>query len=578
MQKHNHSHLPPCVAGLPWRVQDVRVHAVPRGAYAALAVLLALLGACALGQAATFPFNGSFELVAGGQPVGWQVEGAWFIRPDAATDGRNGLSVFGDFGKQGARLATVGYLRVKDEPLTLSFTYSSPTGNVSYGLEFCDALGHPLAIGAWESLPTADTTTRYVREIALPEAVEIPAPPPAEPPATPAEGAAPATQPAPAAPAEGTPPAAPPAPAAPAEGTAPAAQPTPAAPAEGAAPAAAPATEATPATETAPAPEPATAPPATVQVHYDSVRLVFRLEADGARIKLDDVRLKRETAFVPLPAPPKIKAELRPNLLPNGGFAMAGECDPRGWTALSDTHHAADLATAIPQSNFLSLQSARGLGAAWLSDPVLLDGALPYRLQANVAAAETPDCRLRLLVAVLDPQDSAAVWLQQAEEVPVGQNGAVMLSLPRLWTKPGAVCARVGFEVLPGASGTAQIRSAALYPEPLSVSVRSAAVAGGFRRPSDVSLFVAAVNNTYAALKPKAMLQTYDADGKLVSGETRAIVIGSRSAAYFPYKPKLPGSGSYRLAVRIVNAGLELGSASYEFRVGEVASLPVPTE
>ena len=83
------------------------------------------------------------------------------------------------------------------------------------------------------------------------------------------------------------------------------------------------------------------------------------------------------------------------NLLPNGGFAMAGECDPRGWTALSDTHHAADLATAIPQSNFLSLQSARGLGAAWLSDPVLLDGALPYRLQANVAAAETPDCRLR---------------------------------------------------------------------------------------------------------------------------------------------------------------------------------------
>jgi len=132
--------------------------------------------------------------------------------------------------------------------------------------------------------------------------------------------------------------------------------------------------------------------------------------------------------------------------------------------------------------------------------------------------------------------------------------------------------------VLPGASGTAQIRSAALYPEPLSVSVRSAAVAGGFRRPSDVSLFVAAVNNTYAALKPKAVLQTYDADGALVSSETRAIVIGSRSAAYFPYKPKLRSSGSYRLAVRIVNSGLELGSSSYQFRVGDVAPLPAPAE
>lgn len=551
MQKHNHSHNPARGSGQPWRVQDVRAHALgvqDVRAHAVAAVLLGLLGACALGQAATFPFNGSFELVAGGQPVGWQVEGAWFVRPDAATDGRNGLSVFGDFGKQGARLATVGYLRVTHEPLTLSFTYFSRTGNVSCGLEFCDALGHPLAIGAWESLPTADTTTRYVREIALPETVEVPAPPPAEPPAAPAEGAAPATQPAPAAPAEGT------------------------------APAAAPATEAASAAETTPAPEPAPAPPATVQVHYDSVRLVFRLEADGAQIRLDNVKLTHDTTNVPPPAPPKIRAELRPNLLPNGGFAMAGECDPRGWTALSDTHHAADLATAIPQSNFLSLQSARGLGAAWLSDPVLLDGALPYRLQANVAAAETPDCRLRLVVACLDPQDSAAVWLQQAEEVPVGQSGAVTLSLPRLWTKPGAVRVRVGFEVLPGASGTAQIRSAALYPEPLSVSVRSAAVAGGFRRPSDVSLFVAAVNNTYAALKPKAVLQTYDADGALVSSETRAIVIGSRSAAYFPYKPKLRSSGSYRLAVRIVNSGLELGSSSYQFRVGEVAPLPAPAE
>jgi len=129
----------------------------------------------------------------------------------------------------------------------------------------------------------------------------------------------------------------------------------------------------------------------------------------------------------------------------------------------------------------------------------------------------------------------------------------------------------VGFEVRPGGAGEAQIRSAALCPEPLSLAVRAAAVAGGFKCPTDVSLFISAVNNTYAALKPKAILQVQDECGQMVASETRAIVIGPRSAAYFPYKPKLTANGAYVLTVRIVNSGVELGNTRYEFGVGVVA-------
>jgi len=505
-----------------------------------LLVVVIVLSAGGVCPAASFPFNGSFEFITAGRPLGWNVEGAWFVRPDAATEGRNGISVFGDFGQRGAQLSTSGYLLVRDEPLSLSLTYSSPTGNVSCGLEFCDRLGRPLAVGAWEALPAATTRTHYQREIVLPQTIEMPAPP--------APVATPAVEPAE--------PAAPPV-AAPADAAAPgevaAAPPTPSAPQEDEVPAA-----------------PEDPQPATLEVAYDSVRLVFRIDADGAQIRFDNVKLTHGGRLSARPAAPKIKAESRPNLLPSGGFALGGECDPRGWTALQDAHHAPELATALPELNFLSLEVGHGKGAAWLADPVLLDGALPYRLQGNVNAGELQDGRLQMLIALVDPQDDRAVWLQQEQTVPAGENGVVDLVLPRLWTTAGAVRARVGFEVPPVGAGQAQVRSAALCPEPLSLSVRSAAVSGGFKRPTDVQLFVSAVNNTYAALKPKAVLQVRDANGKAVAGETRAIIIGSRSAAYFPYKPKLTGVGSYRLLVRIVNGGVELGSTEYEFRVGEL--------
>jgi hypothetical protein len=84
---------------------------------------------------------------------------------------------------------------------------------------------------------------------------------------------------------------------------------------------------------------------------------------------------------------------------------------------------------------------------------------------------------------------------------------------------------------------------------------------------------VSAINNTYTALKPKAVLQVEDASGKPVASETRSIVIGPRSAAYFPYKPKLTASGTYTLTVHIVNSGVRLGSIQYDFRLG--AATPV---
>ena len=461
-------------------------------------LLLLVLGLGSAQAQAAFPFNGGFEMVVGGKPAGWDVNGQWFVRPDARVTGRNGISVLESCSKARALLTTAGYRSVApNDALDLSFTYVSTTGHLSCGLVFCDSLGNPIATGAWEALPASCDWAKYRRQITVPKTVT----------------AAPAADPA--------------APVAPAE------------------------------------------TPAAKSVPCGAVRLVFRMDEDAVQFKLDDVQLTCAGPVGAMPLAPKIQAELRPNLTSNPNMKLDASGQPAGWSSIQPAGAALTTleSSSAPDQCELGLKGGDAT-VAWMSDAVLVDGALPYRVEADVRATGLAAGQLRLLVELVDPRDARAVWLQQLVELPADPEAPISVLLPRLWNDKQAVRARVGLMLQPGAQGCARLRSLALRPEPLSVSVRSAAIAGGFKKPTDVSLFISAVNNTYAVLKPNALLQVYDPAGRAVTSETRPIVIGSRSAAYFPYHPKLTSTGAYTLRVTILNGGKELGAAGYDFRVG----------
>lgn len=471
----------------------------PIAAITGIMILLSSLGHPGM---ASFPFNGSFEVLSGGKPLGWEMTGSWFVRPDAASHGRNGICVFGAFGKKGAQMITNGYLFAYNEPVWLSFTYSSPTGHVEAGLLFCDSLGNPIADGAWESLPPTETSRQYQREIVLPQYVEGLSGRNT----TAADGACCNVN-------------------------------------------------------------------STSPLSYSSIRLVFRIEQDGAQIKFDDVILQPQDPVKALPKPPAIKAEIRPNLLRNGRLAVNEEGFISHWLPLRDESHFPELVRLAegeePQQRQLALKGEQSRGAAWLADPVMLDGALPYQLEANVYVPEGQKGAARLLVRLLHPIDDRAVWMQESCDLLPGQDGPVTLALPRLSITPLAVRACVAIEMPPGQEGEAYVRAVALRPEPLSVSVRTAAGKKGFRRLSDAVLFVAVINNTTTVLKPKAILEVFDEAGQKITGEIRPIVVGARSAAYFPYRPKLTQPGSYNFVVKIMQEAKELSCANYNFQVGE---------
>jgi hypothetical protein len=203
----------------------------------------------------------------------------------------------------------------------------------------------------------------------------------------------------------------------------------------------------------------------------------------------------------------------------------------------------------------------------WLADPVLIDGALPYQLRARLNVDNLQSGQALVLLRLIDPQDPRAIWWQREQVVDNSLTEVVTVGLPRLFNDPANLKAQAAIALLEEAEGQAQLVGVALQPEPVSVSVRGVAIAGGFKRIKDVSLFIAAVNNTYLVLKPKATMKVYDTDGKLVTEETRAILAGERSAAYFPYKPKLTAPGDFHLTVHVHSDGKELGSATYDFSV-----------
>ncbi|MEI6503867.1 MAG: hypothetical protein WCP21_22880, partial [Armatimonadota bacterium] len=129
---------------------------------APLLIAIALTFASLALAASEVPFNGGFESVALGEPLCWQVNGAWFCRAEAASAGRNGILVRADFSKEGDRLTSNGYvLASAGETLKLSVNYSSASGGPGVGLIFCDPFGRPISEGCLETLPAAATWTTY---------------------------------------------------------------------------------------------------------------------------------------------------------------------------------------------------------------------------------------------------------------------------------------------------------------------------------------------------------------------------------------------------------------------------------
>jgi hypothetical protein len=196
---------------------------------------------------------------------------------------------------------------------------------------------------------------------------------------------------------------------------------------------------------------------------------------------------------------------------------------------------------------------------------VVLDGALPYTLKAQACATGLTAGQARLVLRVLDPEDAGVVWLQQA----VALNAATtdyVLSLPRLWVQSAPLKAQVALLLCPASEGTVTASALALQPEPVTLTVRGAA--GGFKGTKNVTLFVTAINNTSAVLKPKATIKVFDSEGQQVAFEQPKLVpVPSQSAAFFPSKPKLPGAGQYKMTVDISSNGNELARTEFSFEV-----------
>lgn len=450
---------------------------------APLLVVIALACAGFARAASEVPFNGGFESVALGEPLCWQVNGAWFCRAEAAGSGRNGILVRPDFSKQGDRLTSTGYLLASaGETLKLTVNYVSTTGGPAVGLIFCDPFGRPVGEGCLETLPVAETWTTHERTIELTADL---------------------------------------------------------------------------------CPEP-----------YSSVRAFFVVEQDGVGAKLDGVTLSREHVETEAPPVPRVKIEDRPNLLTNPTMLLGADGTLAGWTALDRDGFGADHAVVMPitdsPSGTLALTGAEE-PAAWMSDLTVFDASLPHVVHAEVSTAELVASQATLLVRVLDPVDASVVWVQYtvAAEAMKGPT-EFRVPLPRLATTSSPARLQVALLLDAGGEGAATMAKVALEPEPLTLTIRPAATAGGFRLPKDVSLFITAVNNTAKTIKPKAYMKVLDAQGSQAAYEARVLTsVPPRSAAFFPCKPKLTAEGEYKLVVRIVDGATDLGSAEYGFRVGE---------
>lgn len=448
--------------------------------------IAALLAVCVLlpagaALASEMPFNGSFETINLGEPLGWQVKGPWFCRTEAACTGRNGILIRSDFSHTGDRLISDGYLLAKaGQTIRLSLSYTSTAGGPSVGLILCDPFGRPVGEAYLECLPAAESWTKYEREITL-------------------------------------------------------------------------TTDACPAS-------------------YSAVRPFFVVEQDGVQARLDCLALTREHSETPQPLVPKVKIEERPNLLSNPKMLRAEDGTMAGWRALDLDGFSASQAVVMPitdsPSGTLALTAGDEPGA-WLSDLTTFDASLPHVVRAEVTTADLTDNQAQMLVRVVDPVDPSVVWMQYVLPAPATQGPTeYRCSLPRLGLTAAPARLQIGLLLEAGGTGAATMAEVALEPEPLSLTIRPAATSGGFHKPSDVSLFITAVNNTAGTIKPKAYMKVTDSTGTVAAYEARVLTsVPTRSAAFFPFKPKLTCAGDYKVLVRIISNGRDLGSAEYAFSV-----------
>lgn len=442
-------------------------------------VLLPLLLACCAFGWADCPYNGGFEYLDKGLPLGWDLEGTWLSLNPGAQEGRRAIYLAGTVARAGDRLISQGYrLASPGDTLTLHLAYIAERGGALVGLLPCDALGQPLgeavlAVG----LPEASSWRTVAQDILLP--------------------------------AESCP-----------EGT-------------------------------------------------GSVRVVLGTDRSGEEVRYDAVNLTGPTAastaggYRTFPA---IDAFSRPNLLTNPEFSRTAGGTLPGWRLMG--LETGEARPPLPPNGGLSLV-AGDLPVAWLSEAVRIDVSLPYECSLKLAESQVAVPGLQFLARIRDAADPQAVWLQVSRAGPTDENGELMLSLPRLFLTPRAGLIEVAVAARPGCGESATVVRAALRPQPVTLGIRPVAMMGDFARSRDVALFISAINNTLRGLQPMAYMKVFDGQGKVAYYEPRAVKISARSAGYFPLKPKLPGAGDYRLLVRLMEKGQDLGSTTYAFRVLE---------
>jgi hypothetical protein len=309
-----------------------------------------------------------------------------------------------------------------------------------------------------------------------------------------------------------------------------------------------------------------------------AVRLVFTVHREGSGVQLDAVSLSRvaPTRLSPAPKVPKLEVLKVTSLLPIAKGLGSGAGASAAWAAVDlpgfDPRRAQDEPEANPLTGGVILAGGERR-AGVISRRVPVDASLPYRVSAVASGAHCQSGQVTLLARLLDPRDPTTVWVQQETRLPASElSHPLTVELPGLSTLPKATAlAQVALVLDGGSQGTVSAVTPVLQPVLMSLSVRAAAnVKPG---PENVSLFVSAANNTTAALKPICWLKTLDPAGNTVHAEKRALIVGSRSAAYFPYKPKLATAGDFTMVARVMAGGRELGAATFAFRVKQTEML-----
>lgn len=299
-----------------------------------------------------------------------------------------------------------------------------------------------------------------------------------------------------------------------------------------------------------------------------SVRLALSVQRAEAMVQVDAVALSPDPLGPPQKAPalPQLDPAKPTNLLPAlDSFGSAASA----WSALDVPGYRATQvgrnSTAQGAGKGIRLMGGESR-CGLISRRQALDCSVPYQVVAAVGATQWQAGRLLLLARWLDPAYPGVCWHQSETSLLATEgNQPLMLSLPRLALKPTPGLLQVAVTLDTEAVGEVVIPSLTMQPEIMSLGIRLAANAKP--GPENLTLFVSAANNTDKTLKPTCWLKTTDVNGQTVHVEKRTLTVGARSAGYFPYKPKLPGVGNFRMIARVLSDGQDVGSATFAFRV-----------